>query len=76
MAASRAANIPEMVVGHSGNATVTTDVSNYGKEVYGEDTGARIKTTTWQGKNNVKVGVYIRRTYLCCLGLLLIHNPS
>ena len=59
MAASRAANVAEMAVGHSGNATVTTDVSNYGKEGYGEDTGAKIKATTWQGKNSVKVGVCI-----------------
>lgn len=75
MAASRAANVAEMAVGHGGNATVTTDVSNYSKEGYGEETGAMIKATTWQGKNSVKVGMYQG----ACLGYdgqLLIHIPS
>ncbi|KAF7588537.1 hypothetical protein BBP40_005526 [Aspergillus hancockii] len=55
MAASQAANIVEKVVGHGDNATVTTDTSNYAKGTYGEETGEKIKATTWQGKNSVAV---------------------
>ena len=58
MATSQAANIVESAIGHGDNATVTTDVSNYAKNEYGEETGAKIKATTWQGKNSVKVGMY------------------
>ena len=56
MAVSRAAAVVEKVLGHDDNAVFTTDVSNYAKKDYGEETDARIKATTWQGKNNVKVG--------------------
>ncbi|KAF7621738.1 hypothetical protein AFLA_012030 [Aspergillus flavus NRRL3357] len=55
MAASQAANIVEKVVGHNDNATVTTDVSNYNKGAYGQETGEKIKATTWQGKNSVQI---------------------
>ncbi|KAJ5463223.1 hypothetical protein N7475_008167 [Penicillium sp. IBT 31633x] len=55
MAMSQAANLVEKVLGHGDNATVTTDVSNYSNE-YGVETGEMIKATTWQGKNQVKVG--------------------
>ncbi|GIK00626.1 hypothetical protein Aspvir_004653 [Aspergillus viridinutans] len=55
MAASQAAGLVEKVIGHGDNAAVTTDVSNYAKNEYGQETGARIKATTWQGKNNIKV---------------------
>jgi hypothetical protein len=58
MAASQAANIVEKVVGHSDNANVTTDVSNYAKRTYGEETGEKIKAATWQGKNSVTVSKY------------------
>lgn len=56
MAASQAANIAEKIVGHSDNATIETDVSNYAKGDYGQDTGEKIKATVWQGKNTVEVG--------------------
>ncbi|RAL06993.1 zinc-dependent alcohol dehydrogenase [Aspergillus homomorphus CBS 101889] len=55
MAATQAANFVEKMVGHSGNATVTTDVSNYAKGEAGQDTGEKIKATIWQGKNTVEV---------------------
>ena len=55
MAMSQAANLAEKIVGHGDNATVTTDVSNYNNE-HGMETGEMIKATTWQGKNQVKVG--------------------
>ncbi|KNG88718.1 alcohol dehydrogenase [Aspergillus nomiae NRRL 13137] len=55
MAASQAANLVEKVIGHSDNATVTTDVSNYDKGAYGQETGEKIKATTWQGKNSVQI---------------------
>lgn len=64
MAASQAANVVERTVGHGDNATVTTDVSNYAKDEYGEETGAKIKATTWQGKNSVKLGVYPKRYFV------------
>ncbi|PYH98405.1 alcohol dehydrogenase [Aspergillus ellipticus CBS 707.79] len=54
MAATQAANLVEKAVGHGGNATVTTDVSNYANE-YGQETGERIQATVWQGKNQVEV---------------------
>ncbi|PWY86380.1 alcohol dehydrogenase [Aspergillus sclerotioniger CBS 115572] len=54
MAATQAANLVEKAVGHSGNATVTTDISNYTGE-YGQETGEKIKATIWQGKNQVEV---------------------
>ncbi|GAT27710.1 alcohol dehydrogenase [Aspergillus luchuensis] len=56
MAATQAANLVEKAVGHSGNASVTTDVSNYYGE-YGQETGEKIKATIWTGKNHVEVGV-------------------
>lgn len=55
MAASQAAGLVEKVIGHGDNAAVTTDVSNYSKNDYGQETGARIKATTWQGKNSIQV---------------------
>lgn len=57
MATSKAANLAEGAVGHGNNATVTTDVSNYAENDYGEDTGQKIKATAWQGKNSVKIGM-------------------
>jgi hypothetical protein len=60
MAASQATGLLEKVIGHGDNAAVTTDVSNYAKNEYGQETGARIKATTWQGKNNIKVGGFSR----------------
>jgi hypothetical protein len=62
MATSQAANVVEAAVGHSGTASVTTDVSNYGKKEYGEETGAKIKATIWNGKNSVKLGMSDQRT--------------
>lgn len=55
-ATTQAANLVEKAVGHSDNATVTTDVSNYSKQDFGEETGAKIKATVWNGKNSVKIG--------------------
>ncbi|GAB1218569.1 hypothetical protein ATERTT37_007828 [Aspergillus terreus] len=55
MAASQAANLVEKAVGHSDNATVTTDVSSYNKKEYGAETGPPIQATTWQGKNSIAV---------------------
>ncbi|RAH73716.1 zinc-dependent alcohol dehydrogenase [Aspergillus aculeatinus CBS 121060] len=54
-ATTQAANLVEKLVGHSDNATVTTDVSNYAKGESGEETGEKIKATIWQGKNTVEV---------------------
>lgn len=54
MAATQAANLVEKAVGHSGNATITTDISNYAGE-HGQETGEKIKATIWQGKNQVEV---------------------
>lgn len=62
MATSQAANVAEAAVGHGGTASVTTDVSNYGKKEYGEETGAKIKATIWNGKNSVKLGMSGQRT--------------
>ena len=56
MAVSQAANIAEKVVGHSNNATIDTDISNYAKGESGQETGEKIKATVWQGKNTVEVG--------------------
>lgn len=53
MAATQAANLVEKAVGHSDNATVTTDVSNYSNE-YGVETGEKILAAIWQGKNTVE----------------------
>lgn len=64
MAVSRAAAAVEKVVGHDDTAVFTTDVSNYAKKDYGEETDTRIKATTWQGKNSVEVGQYLRAFYL------------
>ncbi|KAK1141956.1 hypothetical protein N8T08_008279 [Aspergillus melleus] len=55
MAVSQAANIAEKVVGHSDNATIDTDISNYAKGESGQETGEKIKATVWQGKNTVEV---------------------
>ena len=55
MAATQAANLVEKAVGHSGNATITTDISNYAGE-HGQESGEKIKATIWQGKNQVEVG--------------------
>lgn len=55
MAFTQAANVVERMIGHGDNATVTTDVSNYND--HGMETGERILATTWQGKNNVKLGM-------------------
>ncbi|KAJ5936328.1 hypothetical protein N7454_005626 [Penicillium verhagenii] len=53
MALSQAANLVEKIVGHSDDANITTDVSNYDNQ-YG-DTGGNIIATTWQGKKQIKV---------------------
>jgi hypothetical protein len=55
MAVSQGANIVEKIVGHGDDANITTDVSKYDNE-FGEESGERIQATTWQGKNQVKVG--------------------
>ena len=52
---SQAANLLEKKLPRGNNATITTDVSNYADE-YGVETGEMIQATTWQGKNQVKVG--------------------
>ncbi|OGM43604.1 alcohol dehydrogenase [Aspergillus bombycis] len=52
MAASQAASVVEKVIEHSDNATVTIDVSNHDKGAYGQETGEKIKATTWQGKDS------------------------
>lgn len=54
MAMSRAANLVEKAMGHE-KAAVTTGVSNYSADDYG-DPGHKMKALTWQGKNCVKVG--------------------
>lgn len=55
MAMTQAANLAEKILGHGDNATITTDVSSYDNE-HGVETGEMIQATTWQGKNQVKVG--------------------
>lgn len=55
MAFTQAANLVEKAVGHGDNATVMTDISNYNNE-YGMESGDLILATTWEGKNQVKVG--------------------
>jgi hypothetical protein len=55
MAMTQAANLVEKAIGHGDNATITTDVSSYDNE-HGVETGEMIQATTWQGKNQVKVG--------------------
>ena len=37
------------------SASITTDVSNYEAQGYG-DPSHKMKALTWQGKNSVKVG--------------------
>lgn len=60
MAMSQAANLLEKKLPRGNNATITTDVSNYANE-HGMETGEMIQATTWQGKNQVKVGKRGRR---------------
>lgn len=55
MAMTQTANLVEKTLGHGDNATITTDVSNYANE-YGMESGEMIQATTWQGKNQIKVG--------------------
>lgn len=55
MAASQAANLAEKAVGHSDNATIETDASNYAKGEAGHEM-QKIKATVWQGKNTVEIG--------------------
>lgn len=57
MAFSQASNVVEHVADRGDNADTTTNVSNYAKGSAGEETDARIKATTWQGKGSVKIGV-------------------
>lgn len=57
MAVSQAANLVERIIGHDDNASITTDISNYNET--GMETGDKILATTWQGKNQVKLGKYI-----------------
>jgi hypothetical protein len=52
---TQAANLAEKILGQGDNATITTDVSSYDNE-HGVETGEMIQATTWQGKNQVKVG--------------------
>ena len=59
MAMSQTANVAERIVGHGDNADITTDVTNYAKGDYGEETSTRIKATIWQGKKSVKIGALI-----------------
>ncbi|KAJ6000879.1 hypothetical protein N7481_001288 [Penicillium waksmanii] len=54
MAFTQAANAVEKIIGHSDNASITTDVSNYDND-YGMETEGGILATTWQGKNRVKL---------------------
>lgn len=54
MAFTQAANLVEKAVGHGGNASITTDISNYNNE-HGMETGDLIQATVWDGKNQVKV---------------------
>lgn len=62
MAMTQAANLVEKALGHGDNATVTTDASSYDNE-YGVETGEMIQATTWQGKNQVKVGKREKQTW-------------
>ena len=66
MAMSQAANVAERIVGHGDNADIATDVTNYAKGDYGEETGTRIKATTWQGKNSVKIGALVLILLFSC----------
>ncbi|KAJ5191508.1 Alcohol dehydrogenase superfamily zinc-type [Penicillium cinerascens] len=54
MAFTQAANLVEKAVGHGGNASITTDISNYNNE-HGMETGDLIQATVWDGKNQVKL---------------------
>jgi len=57
MAFTQAANLVERVIGHDDNASITTDISNYNET--GTETNNKILATTWQGKNQVKLGKYM-----------------
>jgi hypothetical protein len=59
MAMSRAANLVEKAMGHE-KQPITTDVSNYSADDYG-DPNQKMKALTWQGKNCVKVGEFYSR---------------
>lgn len=54
MAFTQAANLVERIIGHDDNASITTDISNYNET--GTETDNKILATTWQGKNQVKLG--------------------
>jgi hypothetical protein len=71
MAATQAANLVEKAVGHSGTATVTTDISNYNNE-HGVETGEKIRATVWQGKNSVEIGMRTprQRRHMVLCGVL------
>jgi len=53
MATSRAANIVEKVTKHD-QVPLTTGVTNYSQDDYGDST-QKMKALTWQGKNKVKI---------------------
>ncbi|GAD91846.1 alcohol dehydrogenase [Paecilomyces variotii No. 5] len=55
MAASQAAYGVEKIIGNTDDATIRTDVTNYGQQGVGDQSGAKMKALTWQGKNSVKL---------------------
>lgn len=66
MAMSQAANVAERIVGHGDNADIATDVTNYAKGDFGEETSTRIKATIWQGKKSVKIGALVLISFSRC----------
>ena len=58
MAMSKAANLAEKAMGHTGTATTEQNVSNPGRdrEKYGDPSGETMKALVWMGKNDVRIG--------------------
>ena len=60
MAMSQAANVPEKLMGHTGDAVTEQNLTNPGRdrEKYADPSGEKMKALVWMGKNDVQVGEY------------------
>lgn len=58
MAVSQAAYGVEKIIGNTEDATIITDITNYENKNFGDKSEAKMKALTWQGKNNVKLGMF------------------
>ena len=58
MALSKAVNLVEKMIGHTGDATTEQNISNPARDPgrYADPSGAKMKALTWAGKNTVRLG--------------------